>query len=357
MRTTILNIENHHIFDDAALSFRTEGDDDNLCYGVQDWSMEEVIEQRKQTKGKFIAMQAELLVDNNARFNNQTYIDKLKQFDIIWDYSLHNIERLKELGFNNIEYHPVVPTEKLKEDSLDKDIDILHFGMMTRHREEYLNHAVGAGYNVTDINTSFGHPVFGDELHQLIRRSRVVLGLHSYPTCPIQESFRYQYPLSNNITVIGEKSLSNPLNIEEFSSKEDMVTLFSKYITPSNTKLPLFSAELIDFESYLDDAKKTTSNGEKWIETAIRYLQHDCNEAISSYNENLMLRVFHGILELYPLATKDSLTRLQDIHHQLPLPHIKALLTATNTKQRLLLSSWTLFRTYSKLKGIIYGKH
>lgn len=356
MRTTILNIENHHIFDDAALSFRSEGDDDNLCFGVQDWPMEEIIEQRKQTKGKFIAMQAELLVDNNARFNNQTYIEKLKQFDLIWDYSLQNIEKLKELGFINIEYHPIVPTEKLKEDSLNKDIDILHFGMMTRHREEYLNHAVGAGYNVTDINTSFGHPVFGDELHQLIRRSHVVLGLHSYPTCPIQESFRYQYPLSNNITVIGEKSISNPLNIEEFSSKKEMVALLSKYITPTRSELSIFSATLVDFESYLEDAKNTTSDDKKWVKTAIDYLQHDCNEAVSLYNDNLMLRVFQGILELYPLATKDSLTRLRDIHNQLPMSHIKALLTEPNTKQRLLLSNWTFFRTYSKIKGVLYGK-
>lgn len=356
MRTTVLNIEAHHIFDDAALNFRTEGDDDNLCFGVQDWSMDEIIEQRKQTKGEFIAMQAELLVDKNARFNSQTYIDKLKQFDLIWDYSLHNIEKLKEIGFDNVEYHPVIPTDKLKEESLVKDIDILHFGLMTRHRKEFLNHAVSAGYNVTDINTTFGHPIFGDELHRLIRRSRVVIGLHSYPTCPIQESFRYQYPLSNDITIIGEKSLSNPLGIEEFSSKEDMVTLLSKYVTQSTSESTLFSADQIAFQSYYNDAKKTTSDIEKWIDTAINDLQQDCDEAVSLCNDNLLLRVFNGILEMSHMVTNDDLERLREIHRQLPLPHIKVLLKEPNTKQKLLLSSWILFITYSKTKSIIYGK-
>ena len=357
MRTTILDIENHHIFDDAAKSFRSEGDDDNLCFGIQDWSTEDILKQREQTKGKLIAMQAELLIDNNARFNNQSYLEKLKQFDSVWDYSLHNIQELKEKGFQNVEYHPIVPNDKLKEAPLDKDIDVLHFGLMTRHRMEFINHAILAGYKIFDISTTYRRPIFGDELHKLIRRSRVVIGLHAYPTCPIQESFRYQYPLSNNITVIGERSLSNPLNIEEFSTKEEMVEVLMKHISPSCSTSPMIRPEFVDFESYLGDARNTTADNSRWIETAISFLEQDCAAANSTLSDRLFIRVFYGILELYPHASKNNLNKLHLIYKRLPVKHIRTLIESTTTKERLLLSNWSIFSTYATAKNIVYGNH
>lgn len=222
MRTIILPKPYHQIFEDAAKSFATEPGDDVLCFGVQDWSTDEIVEQKKTTKNKLIAYQSELLNASNSPYRSDEYISKLKRFDEIWDYSEHNLVFLHQIGLANVIYKPLLPNNILIDPPVEKDIDILHFGLWTRHRTEILNSLLEMGYKIYDVLREHGECVFGNNMHQLILRSKVVLGIHSYPQSPIQESFRYQYPISNGIPVLAEKSLSNPLYLSEFSDIDEL---------------------------------------------------------------------------------------------------------------------------------------
>ena len=232
MRTIILPKPKHSIFNDAAKVMAALPGDDVLCFGVHDWTMDDIAAARQQTSGKLIAAQTELLCSNGGPYRHHTYIEKLKHFDEVWDYSEHNIPFLKENGINNTRYVPVVPDETLREEPLEKDIDLFHYGAFTRHRIDLINRIIREGFDLTDALLTYKKALHDEELHNVIRRSKVIIGVHSHPQCPIQEAYRYQYPLSNGITVLGEKSLTNPLNIEEFAGEEEMVEKLRRLIAP-----------------------------------------------------------------------------------------------------------------------------
>lgn len=264
MNTVILPKPYHRIFEDAARAFAAEKGEDTLCFGVQDWTIEEIKEQRQLTKGKLIAYQSELLYAGNMPFRNGGYAEKLKLFDEIWDYSNHNADFLKQHGVDNVKYKPLLPSEALREAPMEKDIDVFHYGSWSRHRADCLNAAISEGFDVFDLIFEKKRMLYGEELHQLIRRSKVVLGLHSYPQSPQQESFRYQYPLSNGITILAEKSLSNPLDLEEFADVQEMIAKLKQMVTPK----PISPEEVLErhifaqYASYLEEAEKYCQSNE-----------------------------------------------------------------------------------------------
>lgn len=283
MKTVVLPIPIHGIFEDAAKSFAANPCDDTLCFGVQDWTLEQIKEQRCLAKGKLIAYQSELLYAGNMPFRNGEYAEKLKLFDEIWDYSEHNVNFLQQHRVTTVKYKPLLPSEALRDIPLEKDIDIFHFGSWSRHRTEYLNAAIAEGFNVYDLLFEHKKMLYGEKLHQLIRKSKVVLGLHSYPQSPQQECFRYQYPLSNDIKVLAEKSLSNPLNIDEFTDIGEMVEKLRQTVPPE----PITHDAILDrfifaqYASYLEEAEKNCLSDE-WsdrLSYAVSYMNSDLDVA------------------------------------------------------------------------------
>ena len=240
MKTIILDKPSHQIFEDAARVFASCDKEGVLCFGVHDWSIGDLEQVRKDTQGeKLIAFQSEVLGVKSPTYDS-SYFEMLKCFDEVWDYSEHNLSGLQNNGVKNVGYHPVEKSEVLKDVPCEeKDIDVLHFGMLNHHRVEYLNYAINKGFRIKDLLITFGDDIYGERLHGIIRRSRVILGLHSFMEKPIQESFRYQYPLSNGIPVLAEKSISNPMGLDEFSSKEEMVEKLMEYVAPIKMELPL----------------------------------------------------------------------------------------------------------------------
>ena len=240
MKTIILDKPSHQIFEDAARVFASCDKEGVLCFGVHDWSIGDLEQVRKDTQGeKLIAFQSEVLGVKSPTYDS-SYFEMLKCFDEVWDYSEHNLSGLQNNGVKNFGYHPVEKSEVLKDVPCEeKDIDVLHFGMLNHHRVEYLNYAINKGFRIKDLLITFGDDIYGERLHGIIRRSRVILGLHSFMEKPIQESFRYQYPLSNGIPVLAEKSISNPMGLDEFSSKEEMVEKLMEYVAPIKMELPL----------------------------------------------------------------------------------------------------------------------
>ncbi|MDR0830147.1 MAG: glycosyltransferase [Prevotellaceae bacterium] len=246
MQTIILNKPAHECFSDLAKTVGKIDGNDTVCFGVQDWNTEEIQQVLSEISGKKICYQLEVL-DGKTYYSNSDYVYKLKMFDEVWDYSLHNFDFLEQNGIKPI-YKQVAPSESFKEDELEKEIDVLHFGFLNKHRIEYLNFALENDIEIFDITTEFKRDVWSTEIHELIRKSRIVLGLHSFPETPIQEAVRYQYPLSNNIKVLAEKSLSNPLNLPEFSSKKEMAEKLKELLgqnkeqrTKNNDNSVLFS--------------------------------------------------------------------------------------------------------------------
>lgn len=121
----------------------------------------------------------------------------------VWDYSLRNIDFLKERGIESrhvpIGYHPdlrVVP------EAQEKDIDVLFYGSVNDRRRQLMQRLA------RHCNARFEAGVFGAERDALIARSRIVLNLHYYDT-KIMESVRIAHLLNNGCFVISESSADN----------------------------------------------------------------------------------------------------------------------------------------------------
>lgn len=318
MKVIILPIHKHKIFNDAAKVIEQLPGDDTICIGIHDWTLKDIETIRHQTPTKIIAYQTELLYSTGTPFRNTEYIEKLKLFDEIWDYSEHNIPFLERMGIRNIKYVPVLPSEILRDAPMVKDIDVFHFGAFTRHRVDLINRIIREGFDITDALLTFKKALHDDELHNIIRRSKVIIGTHSHPQCPIQEAFRYQYPLSNDIPVLGEKSLTNTLNIDEFNDEDEMIEKLKHYVSPKFAPNHIHKEMLqlcVYYTDYIQEAKYNLDNPD--IKTITGYaldaIDKDRNtiNAIREYPERSLdiaeceWMIFHSLIQLWTMVQKN----------------------------------------------------
>lgn len=126
------------------------------------------------------------------------YLDHMRNATV-WDYSLQNIERLKEYGIEAkhcpIGYHPCL--EKIQ-DNPSKDIDVLFYGSVNQRREKIYRDLAEAG-----VKVQWAFNFYGKERDDLIARSRIVLNMHYYEDAPF-EIVRCSYLFSNKIPVVSE---------------------------------------------------------------------------------------------------------------------------------------------------------
>lgn len=382
MKTVILPKPHHEIFEDAAKSFAAEPGEDTLCFGVIDWSFEQIQEQRNLAKGKFIAYQTEQIHAYLMLSKNYDYVARLRLFDEVWDYSECNLEHLTQLQLPCVRYKPLLPSPVLKDTPQEKDIDILHYGTWSRHRTAYLNCAVKQGFSVYDVLREKKKMLYGDELHQLILRSKVVLGLHSYPQFSIQEGFRYQYPLSNDIKVLAEKSLSNPLNLEEFADADEMVEKLGQWVTP----VPIAHDEFVEkfifaqHSSYLEEAENYCQSEE--LSDRLAYVAKYMNSDLEMANEMRRLAKRSEDVKAVELKVFDDLMRVSlllirqrnalgkqassfscefgRIYHKLQKNSVKNVLLSTGGKAMprlrclLLLHGWSLMKMSLRMSMLIH---
>ena len=386
MKTVILPIPIHRIFEDAAKTFAAVPCDDTLCFGVQDWTREQVQEQRDLAQGKLIAFQSELLCEGNMPFRNEEYVDKLRLFDEIWDYSEHNLPFLYQNGFVNAKYVPLLPNDLLKSPPRTKDIDILHFGAHTRHRVDLINRILQEGFDMVDVLTDYQTSIHGESMHDLILRSKVVLGTHNCPRCPIQESFRYQFPLSNGIDVLGERSLTNVLQIDEFGTADEMIEKLHQRVQSRQPNPSVLERKLqvcVFYQDYLREACVNLDgrNLRNAVYYAIEAMKKDmevlvriagCAERQAEV-ESSYYKIFSSVLQILALKEKNKTAfprtewesiekKLLDIYKNIHLKDIRVGIASTGgrfmpaLRKLLFLNGWNVTKASIRMAVVLHSE-
>jgi tetratricopeptide (TPR) repeat protein len=132
------------------------------------------------------------------------YIDYLCQYPV-WDYSLANIAKLRQLGIHHAAHVPVgyIPEMTRIVPQKNPDIDVLFYGCINDRRQQVLDDLSAAGVKVEAL---FG--IYGQERDAYIARSKIVLNMHFYEA-KVFEIVRVSYLLANRAFVISEQG-SNP---------------------------------------------------------------------------------------------------------------------------------------------------
>ena len=213
-------ISSYPSFNDTIESLRNEYKDDNsndvIVCGAHDFSRTQSIETLKKRYGKVIVFNQEPLTATQRQFMHKGYFAWLKQADEIWDYDEQNIEVLKLIR-SDVKLHILKPYKDWsKYKPVTKDIDILFYGTINEHRKAVLNE-LKKKYKVVILNSWNGNVI---DNH--IMRSKVLLNIHYYYECSMQEQARMIRWIGAPCRIISEKSFKNYLNVEEKEYSELM---------------------------------------------------------------------------------------------------------------------------------------
>ncbi|MEO5330629.1 MAG: hypothetical protein H7839_01290 [Magnetococcus sp. YQC-5] len=118
-----------------------------------------------------------------------------------WDYSLRNIERLRQAGITtSLRYLPVGYVQELTRipRAEIEDIDVLFYGSLCARRIVILDALRQSG---VVVHHAFG--VYGAQRDALISRAKIILNIHFY-SAAIFESVRVSYLLANRKAVVAE---------------------------------------------------------------------------------------------------------------------------------------------------------
>lgn len=126
----------------------------------------------------------------------------------VWDYSVRNIEKLKEVGATKVKHFKIGYQKELNRlnKTQKNDIDILFYGAANERRRLIIKKLLDTGLN---IKTLFG--IYGKERDAWIERSKLVLNFHFYDS-QIFEIVRVFYLLTNSVAVVGEVNDSTSID-------------------------------------------------------------------------------------------------------------------------------------------------
>lgn len=136
------------------------------------------------------------------------YLDVLKNASEVWDYSRNNIEELKKHGvIARLVEIGYMPSMTKKRPPVKLSTDILFYGSTSSERRmEILSDLKSK----CKIEIAYG--VYGDELDEMINRSKIVLNMHFY-AAGIFEVFRCSYLMANRKCIVSE--IGNDKQLEE----------------------------------------------------------------------------------------------------------------------------------------------
>ena len=211
--------QSHPAFNDTVDSLKNEFKNDTsncvvIC-GAHDFSRQkkDVAYFKNKYKGaKIIAFNQEPLLATQRQFMHKEYFRFLKEADEVWDYDQQNIDVLKKIR-PDIKLHILKPYKEWPKEH-EKDIDILFYGTMNEHRKKLLD-VLSKKYNIKIIKTWNG-----DELDSYILRSKILLNIHYYYECSMQEQARMIRWIGAPCRIISETSKNNYLGVEEMDYKK-----------------------------------------------------------------------------------------------------------------------------------------
>ena len=140
---------------------------------------------------------------------NENIFAWVTEFEV-WDYSIRNIEKLRQIGADRVKLFKIGYQKELarldKKQNKDIDIDILFYGAANDRRKLIIKKLLDTGLNV---KTLFG--VYGKDRDSWIERSKLVLNFHFYDS-QIFEVVRVFYLLTNSVAVVGEVNESTSID-------------------------------------------------------------------------------------------------------------------------------------------------
>lgn len=147
-------------------------------------------------------------IDPESGWIGDGYLALLRGY-AVWDYSQHNIARLRQRGVRNLHHVPLGWTPEIGRiaPAAVQDIDVLFYGSVNERRARLLRALQARQVSVKHV---FG--VYGKERDALIARAKIVLNLHYYES-KIFEIVRVSYLLSNGVCVLSEEG-SDPMEKE-----------------------------------------------------------------------------------------------------------------------------------------------
>lgn len=147
------------------------GDDKQILFGS--WAIP------KDAKVEDVILMNLEVVDSCPATMREHHLELLKSREV-WDYSRQNLNRFKAHGID-AKLLPIgySPTYEFDTDC-DKDIDIFFIGSINERRKHILSSLIDRGLHVC-----VPYNLFGDELKQLQRRSKVFLNMHYYEDSPL----------------------------------------------------------------------------------------------------------------------------------------------------------------------------
>lgn len=213
-------LSSHPAFNDTIDSLKNEFKEDKsnnlvIC-GAHDFSKTQSIDSLKKKYNKVIVFNQEPLTATQHQFMHKGYFSWIKQADEVWDYDEQNIEVLKLIR-PDVKLHILKPYKDWgKYVPVEKDIDILFYGSTNEHRTKLLN-VLKKKYNVVHFREGNAH---WNDLDQYILRSKILLNIHYYYECSMQEQARMIRWIGSPCRIISEKSCKNYLGVEEMEYEE-----------------------------------------------------------------------------------------------------------------------------------------
>lgn len=137
---------------------------------------------------KFIVFQIE---QTTSPWFTESYLRMLSKSWMVWDFSLKNIEKYKQIVHKEKIFFNPMPFLPINIGNNHKiEYDLFFYGVANVRREKILN-ALGKKYNL-----KIGFRIYGKDRDEYIQKSKIILNLHYYPdpaleTCRINEILNY----------------------------------------------------------------------------------------------------------------------------------------------------------------------
>lgn len=158
----------------------------------------------------------------SSRWFNEEYFNILESSLAVLDYSLVNIEFLKTKGISypHVYYVPIGSEKITDQDSeSEKTIEVLFYGdSYSSPRRTKMLEVLHENFSVEVINDTFG-----EAMHDLIKRSKVVINIHYYENA-LLETPRIMESLSLGATIVSESSQ----DLKDYEYLTDCIYFFSE---------------------------------------------------------------------------------------------------------------------------------